>query len=408
MSQPPSGIQGISFSGIANLNGTQAGGDHVYAGTGTSTITEQPGSVLGTLDFSNVPLPPSAVQPNIPGVTVTATNSVGTQQGSATSPLLKISDTFFGFGNFVGTQGNDSFTQSGPGIYTFSGGLGVNSLDLSGAPAGSTVNLLAPVAGECSSGTGFTNTDGSATLLGQLTDNFSCISNLVAPSGSTFTANPALFVNPGQTATLNGGGSGTLKLVNDGIGGGATVNLVKDWVTGDGYNFQFSGMSTIVGTPFNDTFIPGSTSVDIIGGGGQDGLSFIAGTVPGTVPPVSYNGAPAAVDVNLSSSSYVIPAGMPNAGTTVPACTAVGGYGGTISLSDPSTPTTCTISNVTGTANFSDTLVAGSRHRHPHRGVGCRPICPHQLRANRHRGRYGCLDPGPLSADGWRHVIRAQ
>ena len=352
VAQPPAGTPGITFTGIANVTGTQLGGDYVYDGNGSSTFLE-PGKTA-TLDFSNLPLSTNA-QPTIPGAVVVATTSpLGTQAGSASSQFLGIDDTFSGFGKFVGTQGNDSFAQSGSGTYTFSGGLGVNALDLSGATAQAAVSLQPPASGECSSGPGFTNTDGSVVLTGVLADHFSCISTFTSPSTSTFQASPAPpGVTPGQTATVNGGGSGTLDLINDVSDSGATVNLVKGWVTGDRYNFQFSGMSTIEGTPFNDTFIPGSTNVTLVGGGGQDGLSYLGGTVPGTSPALTYAGAPGAVDVNLATSSYLIPTGMPNAGTTVPPCTATGGYGGTISM------TGCTISNVTGTSTFADALVGG-------------------------------------------------
>ena len=101
-------------------------------------------------------------------------------------------------------------------------------------------------------------------------------------------------------------------------------------MTGDGYNFSFTGMSTVDGTPYNDVFIPGTANVIVNGDGGVDGVNFA--------------GAPSAAVVNLSSSSYTVPSGaLTDPGTTVPADTAMGGYGGTIALNG--------ISNVMGTAD---------------------------------------------------------
>jgi Ca2+-binding RTX toxin-like protein len=344
----------IKFSGIASVFGTLTGGDYVYAGTGTATFTEA-GPALGTLDFSNVPgtaNPSNATAAS--GVAVTVSNPGGIQQGSVkgSSPLVRINDSFFGFGTFVGSQGNDSFTQSGPGTYSFEGGFGRNSLDLSGVtdtsglPFGATIAVQAST-GACSVST-LTNTDGMAVPTSasnpasDLSDTFSCISSLSAPAGSTFLASASSLPAPSPTATLVGGGSGILDLVNDTIGLGATINLATGLVTGDGYNFHFSGMTSVSGTPYNDTFVPGSTSVTVNGNGGQDGLTYAGDT--------------AAADVNLSNSAFTVPAGMPNANTTVPPCTAIGGNGGTVSMPG------CTISDVTGTSNpvFADVLIGGS------------------------------------------------
>ncbi len=316
---PPSASgAGITFSGVSNLIGTAGGGDHVYAGTGTETLTET--GTTATLDFS-------AVSNGSAGVTINANDVGGLFTGSVSSSVtLNVTDTFTGFETFVGTSGADTFIQSGPsptGGYFFFGEAGTNTLNLSQAPTGTTAALSAPVPSDgC---TGSPNNDGTASDAGVIEDTFTCVATVA--STSTFT------VQPGQTAFINGGGAGTLELVNGAAGEGATINLATGTVTGDGFNFSFSGMTTIVATAGNDTFIAGPGSYTLIGGGGSDTLNF--------------SSAPAAEDVNLSGSSYTTPAGI-----AIPAFTATGGYGGTLSLEG--------ISNVISTRTFSDVIVAAN------------------------------------------------
>ncbi|MDQ6783008.1 MAG: hypothetical protein M3063_06125 [Actinomycetota bacterium] len=321
----PAGATAITFTGIPNVvgtSGTTTGGDTFTVGSGTGGFTEnqQP----GTLDLSKVGTATA-------GVTVSVGQSGGVSAGTVTSsPTLGVNDTFTNFATFTGTIGPDTFKQSGGGTYAFNGGPGSNILDLSNAPTGVMVNLTAPSPG-CSSGAN----DGTAIGSG-VNDTFSCIMQVITAGTQIFTA------SPGQTATLNGGGSGTLELIGDPNGKGATVTLPVNGgtgsVRGDGYNFDFTGMSTIDGTPNNDLFIPGTGNVTIMGGGGADG--------------VSYKGAPGPVVANLSNSSYTIPTGFAGAGTSVAPFTATGGYGGTIIMAG--------ISNLIGTTRFNDILVGGS------------------------------------------------
>ena len=109
-------------------------------------------------------------------------------------------------------------------------------------------------------------------------------------------------VAPGENATVNGNGTGTLVLHDSAMNAkGVTVTLPQTasglgTVTGDGFDFSFTGMQMVDGTPFNDLFIPGDTPVTINGGGGDDGVSFA--------------GASAAVVVNLSGSPYAVPTAL--------------------------------------------------------------------------------------------------
>jgi hypothetical protein len=324
----PAAAPGISFSGIPTVIGTAAGGDYVFAGSGTESLTEI-GSP-GTLDYSAVPTPANTTNA-VQGITVDVNNSGGTLSGTVISPVtINITDSFSDIGTFTGTRDNDTFIQAGPGTYEFDGGPGANTLDLSAAAPGTTVSLSTPSPG-CT--TGIQNNNGTASG-NDVSDTFTCM-------GSVITSASEYQVQPGQTATVNGAGSGTLMLVGDAAGGGVTVTLPvgagPGTVTGDGYNFSFAGMSTIDGTPYDDLFVPGSASVAINGEGGVDGIAS--------------SGAPAAEVVNLSGSSYTVPTGSTDAGTTVPAGEAIGGYGGVITLQG--------ISNVVGTARFNDVMVAG-------------------------------------------------
>lgn len=337
-----SGAENDTFTGITNLIGTAHGGDTVYAGTGTETLTEDIGS-SGTLNLSLLPKPATPV--SYTGVTINVTNNAGIYQGTVTSPaqvgLTQANIT--GFSTFIGTNGNDTFIQTGSspsGGYMFAGGMGSNTVNLSSGEAGTTLTLSAPTASSktdnildnCTAAT--SNNDGLVVDSNGFTvDQFSCVNNITS-TGSTFD------VEPGQSATLNGGGSGVLDLVGAPTGEGATINLLTGTVSGPGndYAFSFSGMSTIDGTAYNDTFIDGPGTFTLNGGGGSDAISF--------------SGAPASAEVNLSDTPYLIPTGYAGAGTDLLAGTATGGYGGTLTLNQ--------ISSVVGTANFNDLLIGAS------------------------------------------------
>ena len=94
------------------------------------------------MDDSNIPGTGNPLSvATIPGVTVNANNVGGVQSGTVASSLaVNVTNTYSGFGQLVGTQVNDTFKQTGPGTYNFQGGGGLNTLDLSNAPSGATVN----------------------------------------------------------------------------------------------------------------------------------------------------------------------------------------------------------------------------------------------------------------------------
>jgi hypothetical protein len=326
---------GITFTNISTLVGTLTGGDTVFAGTSTENLTDNLNNP-GTLDYSVLPAPTNTGN-GVAGITLNITTLYA---GTVMSPAsIGGSATFSGFGTFNGTPDNDNFVQAAAGTYTFNGGAGLNTLDLSGAPS-TNINLTTPGSG-CT--TGINNNNGTATGAG-VSDTFTCM-NAVTSSTLEFQ------VHPGQTATVQGNGQGTLVLLGDVLGAGVTVTLPNGptlgTVTGDGYNFSFSGMNTIDGTPYSDVFVPGNNTATPTGScsvptcinseGGNDWLD--------------YAGAPAAATVNLSTTSYTVPSGYPNAGTVVPPHTATGGSGGTITVNG--------IANVEGTSLWNDILVGG-------------------------------------------------
>jgi Ca2+-binding RTX toxin-like protein len=333
----------LTFSGVATVIGTATGGDYFFAGSGTEDLSEV--GAFGTLDYSAVVPPPNPGVPPQTGITVNAADTGGSFTGTVNSPpTIGVIDTFAGFATFFGTPHNDKFFQTGPaptGGYSFNGGAGNNTLDLSAAPS-STIQFTTPSSTDgC---TGSPNNDGTSTVGGTIAASFTCMASVTALASE-------YQISPGQSAAVNGGGGGTLVLVNDLSGGGVTVALPtvangSGTVTGDGYSFSFAGMSTVDGTPFNDVFLPGSGNVTLNGEGGTDWLN--------------YTNAPSAAYVNLSTSQYTIPSGT-NAGTIVPAGTALGGFGGLTCGLPASTGciTLNNIPNVVDTAHFNDVVVGG-------------------------------------------------
>lgn len=328
-------LEAVTFSGVNSLLGTSYGGDYVYAGTGTETLTETAGST-GTLDLSKLPQPSGSYT----GATINVTDSAGVYEGTITTPAqVGLSQaSVSGFATFVGTAGNDTFTQTGnspTGGYTFDGRGGANTVNLSSGVTGTTLTLTAPItADDCSAGTN--NNDGVVVdSQDNSVDTFSCVGNITS-TGSTFE------VAPGQAATLNGGGSGTLELIDAPTGEGATINLLTGTISGaGGYDFTFSGMTTVYGTAYNDTFIAGHTAMTIYGNGGSDAVSFVDQT--------------GAVEVNLSDAPYLIPtspSGYANAGSDLAA--------GSATLPGGVTMTLYGISSVIGTPSYNDLLVGPS------------------------------------------------
>jgi hypothetical protein len=361
----------ITFSAIEDLTGTRNGGDYIYAGDSPAQFLERgQNPPTATLDFTNVPLNGATIGS---GVTVTAGSTGSAQTGTAT--MNGVTDNWASFSRFVGTTLDDTFQQNAPGTYQFLAGPGQNMLDLSALVSPPTLNLQPagfiapppPAMGACSATTLDDGTSAPSPTAAP-TVSFTCMSSVKAPTSST------LNVSPGADATLDSHTGGSLVL-NDPSGTGATVDLsaAVPTVSGDNYAFQFSGVSKITGTPHNDTFIPGGSNVTIAGAGGQDGLNYL-------------NANSAAV-VNLSTTGYV----LPGTTTTVQPCTATGGNGGQVTITQLGG--LCTVSNVTGTSDFIDTLVGGGGFGTLTSGLNGANFVP------TNGGRYQIVAGGPSTLD---------
>lgn len=354
----PASSPGLFFSGMEYMTGSLPGGDDFFAGQSapaTQYITETGNP--GTLDSSTVPSSANTSD-TIAGIQIFASQSSGGSFSGSVNSSTAIGEQidFTNIGTFIGTQDNDTFTQSGSGPvtntgtspptgYVFDGRGGNNTVDLSAAPTGQLA-LGSPTGTDgCTtppSGSGIPNPNDVTDTVSGVAEQFTCI-------GSVTSSSSEYQVSPGQTATVNGGGNGTIDLVSppgdpQTYGCGVTVTMPVGTTPGSvqsngcsDYNFSFTGASTIIGTPYNDLFVPGSASATLEGNGGSD--------------EVSYAPAPAASVVNLSGSTYTIPAGYANSGTAVPPGTGIGGYGGTIKLVG--------ISDAAA-SNYGDILVGGS------------------------------------------------
>lgn len=323
----------VVLIGITNVLGSSAGGDYVYVGSGTLTVNEA-GGTPGTLDLTGSPY----------GTSVSVGTSTGTISGTATNSLATLNVTFTGFDTFVGSNQcgaggtncvSDTFTQTGPGDFSFVGGKGPNTLNLTSVQLSGAMVTLSPGAG-CAAG----NSNGSIALSGVVNDTFTCMSQVSSASGLTY------LVNPGESISINGGGTGKLELCSASLActlptSGAVIDLTSGTaggaaagtVSGGGYNFSFSGMSTVVGTGLGDLWKAGPGNYKLVDTGSINGITF-AGM-----------GGP--VTVNESGSPYTVPGTT----TTIPAGTAVSSFG-TIQLTG--------ITNVTATNSYNDIIVAGS------------------------------------------------
>ncbi len=243
--------------GVQALVGASAGTSTFVAssGSGYSFTGQGTGNVL---DLSAAPAGIAVDDSSVPGM-------VHGLAGGGT-------DTFTDIGTFTGsTLGGTSFTAPVLGGVTFTGqGLG-NSLNLSGAPSGITVNV--------------TGAQPTITGLPLANDNITGITGFTGSSGggTTFIAGSAAgysFIGLGSGNTLS------LAAVTAG-GPGATIDAHGGQVTLPGGSDVTSGIQNFIGTPNNDLFVAGTGNLTFTGGGGIDTISF------------QY--APTGVNVNLSN-----------------------------------------------------------------------------------------------------------
>ncbi len=183
------------FSGIGSFVGSASGHTTLVAGSSSLSFTGQ--GAGNELDFSQVATSPAApLVVNVSGgpASVSPYGAVATNRAVAGSATYSFGDV----SSFAGAAfGHTTFLAGGAGGYTFGGAAFGNVLDLSAAPAGTTVALHGDSAGDPGTVSGLTTG----------TDSFYGIQQIAGP----VTIVPASVT--GVTSTLANGSYGVGKLV---------------------------------------------------------------------------------------------------------------------------------------------------------------------------------------------------
>jgi Ca2+-binding RTX toxin-like protein len=338
----------ITLSGISNVMGTAKGSDIIIAGPGSGTLvggtgndTFVPtggndvingGTGTDTLDLSLLPSYStfnlgSAAPQNLGVGDGSLAVVPGTIEKIIASPSGSTLQAGPGNITLVGGQGNDTL-EAGTGTQTLMAGTGDDTL-VAGIGTDKLIGGPTPVT--------FVPGQGSDTLTSQLTSAGNTLSYQGSPGGAQVNLSGQLYVSLNLAANTAIGGWGA----------GATVSLAGAQIL------------QVIGSPEADTFITGSTPVNVAGGGGSDtfvvnsgGNTLTAGTGSasrflidatgnniingGGSSTLDFSLAPTGVDVDLGATPEV----------------ASGGFGGTQSLTG--------IQNVIGT-NSADVLIAGAK-----------------------------------------------
>ncbi len=267
-----------TLGGFASTQKLQGGaGDDLYilSGATAAIIVENSGEGIDT------------VQTAISGVTLAPNVENLTYTGSA---------NWTGSGNdlanvITGGSGND-ILRGGDGADTLFGGAGTDLASYQDSPTGVTANLDVP-----STNTGFAAGDTYIGIEGLQGSNYSDI--LIGDSGAN-----TLSGLGGDDVLEGGAGADTI----DGAAGfdlisyahstsGIVSNLATGTNTGEAAGDVISAIEGVVGTPYDDAFTAGSSSVIFIGGAGAD--TFNAN---GAIIGVSYSTSESAISVDLTAS----------------------------------------------------------------------------------------------------------
>lgn len=270
---------------------------------GPGNITFDGGAGSNTIDFSTAP------------ATATINLATGTTSGGwgGTDTLINVQnaigsqfdDLITGGprpGVLAGLAGNDTFVPTGVDT-VIDGGLGVNILDLSGAPAGVNIDLSDPSPQAVG---------GSGTVV-------------------LITGTIQVLKGPAPASHLSGG-AGTVTLIGGNNGGnvltgGSGTDILTAGSGGDTLEAG-TGNDLLNGGPGNDYLVAGPGNDTFNGGGGNNTLDFSL--------------APSGVRVNISNSFYTAPGGV------LPGMSITGGWGASDVLTG--------IQNVVG-SSFDDILV---------------------------------------------------
>ncbi|HLI14444.1 MAG TPA: hypothetical protein VKV23_00105, partial [Acidimicrobiales bacterium] len=308
-------------------------------------------------------------------------------------------DSFSAITTITGSPNPDTFVVAA-GNWTLAGGGGDDTVDFSAAPNPLTVNVDAgTVSGGFSGATSYTVTlSGIASVIGSATAPNTLYGSATLPGvlvGGA--ANDTFYLRGGPTVVNGGGGSNTVNLSE-------TTSAV--WLDLTDPSFQYTGgagevlvepgtVQNVVGSPFGSTILgatgsgtitgeatqPGSSDLLSAGSGsyvlddaastqpatlvagsgtvtmdgglgattyvpGSGSLTIVTQSGPAVSGTLSFAGAPAGVEVNLSSTP--MQGSVEGISYDVPAQYASGGWGAAVSLSG--------ISSVIGTA-FDDVLI---------------------------------------------------
>ena len=260
----------ITSTGVGTFVGSAGGGNSFAAGAdGGYTFEASGGSPGNTLDLSGAP---SGTTADAGGGSV---HGLSSGIGGATS------DSFSSITTFVGSaSGNTTFKAAAGGGYTFNGQGSGNTLDLSAAPSGASIDIGGGSVHGLSSGIG-----------GATSDSFSGITTFVGSASGNTTFKAAA----GGGYTFNGQGSGnTLDL--SAAPAGASIDVVGGSVhalssgIGGATSDSFSSMTTFVGSA------SGNTTFKAAAGGGY---TFNGQGLGNTL---DLSAAPSGASVNLAAN----------------------------------------------------------------------------------------------------------
>ncbi|HEX5265827.1 MAG TPA: calcium-binding protein, partial [Acidimicrobiales bacterium] len=384
------GGKSASLSGVTEVIGASVGGNVFVVGPGGMIIDGGTGPG-NTVTFAGAPAGVvfDLSNPGGPGVAFGGYNSYTPGSTSnAAVVLLNIQ-------NIIGSAGDDNFIL-GPGTYNLDGGGGSDSLDLSKAPAGVTVDLNQGVVsggwGNAGKITGFSSVIGSAyndtiigassgsgTLMGGAGDDtFVLMGGNETIDGGTGNNTIDLSRLPGQAtlslaeSTPQSTGAGTISVV---------VGTIENAIASQGGSYLTGGPGNgvLTGGPGTDTLVAGSGTYTLnsgsgpstlIGGAGTDlmngsaaGSTFVPGSGKDTMKgsdtasnTLDLSKAPTGAQVNLSGSAYKTAGGQ-----SLPVHTVTGAWGGTATLSN--------IENIIGSPQ-ADVLVGDGQGNNINGGGG--------------------------------------
>jgi large repetitive protein len=299
-----------SFSGIQDFTGSSAGSTSFDAAA-SGGLSFTGGGSDNVLDLSAAPT----------GSTLDA--STGTVSGLSTGVGSSTSDSFTDVTSFTGSSsGSTAFDALASGGLTFTGQGSGNSLDLSVAPTGTTLDAPADIVSGLTAGVGASTTDSFSGIQGFTGSSAGSTGfDALASGGLTFTGqgtgNSLDLGTAPSGANLNAPG-GTVSGLTAGVGASTTDS--------------FSGIQSFTGSSAGSTtFAPLATG----------GLTF---TGQGTGNSLNLAAAPTNALVDIGENSQASPGivsalGVGFLGSTTDAFSDISSFSGPLAPSEPTGPT---------------------------------------------------------------------